>query len=433
MAKKSLFDTLYSQLNTEQKKAVDTVEGPVMVVAGPGTGKTYILTLRIAKILKETDIESENILALTFTEAASQEMRERLVAMMGAEAYRVGIFTFHGFCNDIIQRNSDEFPDIIGAVHITDIEQVERVKEILEDSVFSLLRPFGNPSYYVRPLLRRVSDLKRAGISTEEFAKHIAEQKEEFKQLTKGTKRTGKEESLEKQIARNKELALFYEKYQKMLHSSLLYDYDDMILKVVEVLSGRGELLISLQEQYLYLLADEHQDVNYAQNTVLELLSSFHKSPNLFIVGDEKQAIFRFQGASRENFLYFKNLYKKVKVINLKSNYRSTQTILNVADNIISSEVSLSAKAGHKEALISVFPFSSLEAEQYFLAKNILENISYLAARTGIFVEPAGATSVAGLRQLAANGKIKDIREQAVCLLTGNGLKDVDAVLKKNE
>ena len=118
------FEELYQKLNVEQKKAVDAIEGSVMVIAGPGTGKTHVLALRIAKILKETDINPENILALTFTEAAASEMRKRLSGIIGNQAHRLSIFTFHGFCNDIIQSFPDEFPDIAGSISIDEIDRV---------------------------------------------------------------------------------------------------------------------------------------------------------------------------------------------------------------------------------------------------------------------------------------------------------------------
>ena len=375
------FEVEYGKLNVEQKEAVDSIEGPVMVIAGPGTGKTHLLSMRIANILNKTDTPPEGILALTFTESGVASMRKNLIRIIGSDAYSVNIATFHGFSNDIIKNYPDEFPDIIGSNNITDIDQINIIRGIVDSLSLEMLKPFGDNYFYVRSIISSIDELKRQGLLPEQF-KELAERGEkdflniEDLYYEKGAyegKMKGKYIKEKKYIDRNKELAQIYGKYQEKLQELHFYDYGDMIMQVIIALGKNKELLLMLQEQYLYILVDEHQDTNSAQNKILELLANYYKKPNLFIVGDEKQAIFRFQGASRENFLYFKNLYEDVRVINLKSNYRSTQTILNVADNIISSEMNLSAKAGHKETLISISAFSSLEAEQYFLAKNILE------------------------------------------------------------
>ena len=142
------FDELYNKLNPEQKRAVDAVEGPVVVVAGPGTGKTQILTLRIANILRKTDTNPENILALTFTEAAAANMRRRLAEIIGSPAYSVCINTFHGFCNDIIKKYPEEFPKIIGAEQSSEIEQVKIVESLLESLPLKTQKPIREPFYY---------------------------------------------------------------------------------------------------------------------------------------------------------------------------------------------------------------------------------------------------------------------------------------------
>ncbi len=380
------FKAEYSKLNLEQKEAVDSIEGPVMVIAGPGTGKTHLLSMRIANILNKTDTPPEGILALTFTESGVASMRKNLIKIIGSDAYSVNIATFHGFSNDIIKNYPDEFPDIIGSNNITDIEQINIIRDIVDSLSLETLKPFGDNYFYVRSIISSIDELKRQGLLPEQFKKLAEKEEKGFLEIEdlyykKGAyegKMKGKYIKEQKYIERNKELAQIYAMYHNKLQELHFYDYGDMIMQVMMVLEKNKELLLILQEQYLYILVDEHQDTNSAQNKILELLANYYKKPNLFIVGDEKQAIYRFQGASRANFLYFKNLYKDVKIINLKSNYRSTQTILNVADNVISSEMSLSAKAGHKETLISISSFSSLEAEQYFLAKNILQNIEEL-------------------------------------------------------
>ncbi len=160
-ALEAAFIEAYKQLNEAQRRAVDTIEGPVMVIAGPGTGKTQILTLRIANILLKTDTAPESILALTFTESGAKAMRERLRRYIGAAAYRVPIYTFHGFADHLIHSYPDAFPRIIGSRPAGDIEKISILETILDTPQIKILRPSGNPSYYVTPLLRQFGELKK--------------------------------------------------------------------------------------------------------------------------------------------------------------------------------------------------------------------------------------------------------------------------------
>ena len=376
---KNKFESLYRQLNPEQRQAVDAIEGPVMVIAGPGTGKTHLLTMRIANILAKTDTPPEAILALTFTESAAASMRKMLIEIIGALAYRITITTFHSFANDIIRNYPDEFPSIIGSTNITDLDQIRIIRRIIEDTDFKTLKPFGDRYFYLRPIIQSINELKKQGISPDEFEKIVQEEEKAFAGVKdlyhksgayKG-KMKGKYIKEQKYINRNKELVDVYRRYQKALSDSRFYDYNDMIMQVMLALKNNNDLLLMQQEQYLYILVDEHQDTNSAQNKILELLADYHKNPNLFIVGDEKQAIFRFQGASIENFLYFKNLYKNVKLITLRRNYRSTQTILDAAHGLNQDTAQLTAQAGHQESPIKLNIFETLEAEQHFLAESI--------------------------------------------------------------
>ncbi len=381
------FNKLYKMLNKEQREAVDTVEGTVMVVAGPGTGKTQILTLRIANILKETDTNPENILALTFTEAGVAAMRKRLVEIIGQEGYKVAIHTYHGFCNEVIQKYPNEFERIIGSEPITDIEQVSILREIIDESTLEHLKPFSDNYYFLLPIRSKLSELKREGVSPQLLLSNLAEQEQGVGQAddmhhTKGAhkgKMKVKYKDELKRIERGRELAGIYTDYEAKLRERRLYDYEDMILEVLREMGENGELLLRLQEQYQYILADEHQDANGAQNGLLEKLASFHHNPNLFIVGDEKQAIFRFQGASLENFNYFKELYPSAKLITLESNYRSGQAILDGAHNLMEGNVlynaPLIAKGAVSKSSIVLREFSTEEHELLWLAKSVRETI----------------------------------------------------------
>ncbi len=321
------------RLNKQQRQAVEAIEGPVMVVAGPGTGKTQILTLRIANILQKTDTSPESILALTFTESAVTSMKRRLLEIIGPTAYRVSIKTIHGFCNEIIQEYPQAFPMIAGEHNISEVDQINIIRSLLES----------NRQRFSRDIVSSISELKREGLSPAD-------------------------------VRENKELSELYAAYQQQLQKMGRYDYDDMVLSVAQVLKKNRNLRLTLQEKYLYILVDEHQDTNQSQNSVIELLAG-DDSPNLFIVGDAKQAIYRFQGAQLENFTYFKKRFKRATVIALTENYRSTQTILDAALDVALGQGALIARAPHAKKQISIAACATVESEAYAIARHIQERI----------------------------------------------------------
>ncbi len=343
------FEKQYDLLNTEQKKAVDTIEGPVIVVAGPGTGKTQILTLRIANILKNAGagIDPENILALTFTNAGVVAMRERLATFIGPEeAYRTNIYTFHSFCEDQISRYPDYFPSIIYSRVATDVEKINIIEKILKQNDFSILKTFGSDYHYIRDILWAIDNLKRESISPNDLTKRIEVQEREiladedsyYKRNTKKNKKGDLKSSALKPVEKNKELQVVYGLYQKALEEQKLYDFTDMIMQFVIVAESDEEFASILREQYQYILVDEHQDTNDGQNRIIEMLTSaehLSDNPNLFTVGDDKQAIYRFQGASVENFLHFEKKFPDAVVVDLEDNYRSAQGILDEAHILI--------------------------------------------------------------------------------------------------
>ncbi len=345
------FLTAYSRLNAAQKDAVDTIEGPVMVIAGPGTGKTQILTLRIANILAKTDTRPENILALTFTEAGARAMRERLHTYIGQASYRVNIHTFHEFCGTLIRTYPDAYRRAVGGRPATDLEKVSIIEEIIETGKVKSLRPHGNPSFYVKPIMSALALMKREYITPTGLVA-LVEKQEAVLALTpkiheKGAhkgKVRGEYQKLEKECERNRELLFVYRAYDAALTERNLYDFEDMIFETVDALEKNEDMLRDLQERFQYILADEHQDVNGSQNRILELLALFHDRPNLFVVGDEKQAIFRFQGASLENFLYFEEQFPHTKTIALTQNYRSVQSILDISHELITEVASPAAE-----------------------------------------------------------------------------------------
>lgn len=387
---RAAFNEAYASLNAAQKDAVDTIEGPVMVVAGPGTGKTQVLTLRIANILLKTDTPPDGILALTFTESGAKAMRERLRRYVGATAYQIPIFTFHGFAQQLIGQYPDAYERVIGGRPAGDVEKISIIESILSDGQIKLLRPMGDSSYYVSPILRIIGQLKQEYVTPAALVKIIATQElslgetEQYheKGAHKGKVR-GAYIKLEKAIEKNRELLYIYRRYEALLTEQKLYDFEDMIVETVQALQSSEDMLRDLQERYLYILADEHQDVNGSQNKILELLASYHEQPNIFAVGDEKQAIYRFQGASLENFLYFTEHFKGTKVISLTENYRSGQAILDAAHRLVqvtdgplaALRIPLLAKSVTTAALTRR-TFSHQAVEDDWVAKAVLDVVA---------------------------------------------------------
>lgn len=383
------FKTEYERLNTQQRAAVDTIEGPVMVIAGPGTGKTQILTLRIANILRQTDTPPSGILAITFTDSGAKAMRSRLQSLIGDAAYDVSISTFHAFADSLVREYPDAYAKIIGGRAASEIERIEIVERILTDTSFKAVRPSGDPSYYVKPLLRAIQTLKQENVSPDDFAAAISKQASELDDIQqyheKGAhkgKERGEYKDAKKFVERNQELLAVYRRYEAELKELKRYDFDDMILETVHALENNEEMLRSLQERFQYVLADEHQDVNGAQNRILELLMGFHDSPNIFVVGDEKQAIYRFQGASMENFLYFGDVYPDATFISLTENYRSGQSVLDAAQEVIQSDDPELAKlrvpltaAAVDVAKVELVEFPHTAVELDWIVEDIRQNI----------------------------------------------------------
>lgn len=381
------FNKAKARLNEKQKLAVDKIEGPVIVVAGPGTGKTQILTLRIANILLKTDTRPENILALTFTDSGVRAMRERLRSFLGSQANSVNIFTFHSFSNELISLYPDSYQNIVGGRVATELEKYAIIEEILETGGFKTISPLGDKTHYVKPILSAISTLKRENILPDDFSTLVQKQASALEQMEryheKGAykgKEKGDYKKAEKVLEKNQELLQVYRIYMATLREKRLYDFEDMILDTVQALETNEEMRLLVQEEYQYILADEHQDVNGSQNALINVIASYHKNPNVFVVGDEKQAIYRFQGASLENFLFFEDIYPGVLQISLEDNYRSGQKILDTAFEGIKTEdevlqkLRIPLKANNKEKTeIKYFEFSHLAIENSWLIEKVKE------------------------------------------------------------
>lgn len=349
------YNKAYAGLNDQQRKAVDHIEGPVLVVAGPGTGKTQILAVRIGKILMETDAMPENILCLTYTDAGTVAMRKRLLEFIGADAHRVHIYTFHAFCNDVIQQNLDYF----GKRELEPITELENV--LLIEDILSSLPPGhvhrklkGDLSYEVsrmhnlfRMMKEENWDEVRIGSAIDAYLADLPLRDNYI--YKKGNAKTGvkagdvKVGDIKKEMEKMEKLraaAELFPIYTRRMREMGRYDYSDMILWVVKAFrdtSPEGEhILRNYQERFLYMLVDEFQDTNGAQNEILQSLINYWDVPNVFAVGDDDQSIYEFQGARVKNIMDFYQAYRNhVEVVVLTENYRSHQGILDASKVII--------------------------------------------------------------------------------------------------
>lgn len=334
------YEAAYAGLNPEQRSAVDTVYGPVMVVAGPGTGKTQIIALRAANIVLSTGARPENILLTTFTEAGVASMRARLVSVLGADGYRVAVHTFHAFCTRVMEEYPEYFTSMRLDRSVDDLERYEMIESVLDSMSAEHLRPVGDPYRYVRSIVSKIDTLKQENVTpaglrvaTERQAERYAHELAEIKPTLKKYETT--KASQEKHLAKLAELAGAYERYQAMLRERGCYDYADMIRFVADALDASDALTAALRERYQYLMVDEYQDTNSLQNHVMHRLAGYGDEPNLLVVGDDDQSIYRFQGANIENMLEFASRYPEAKTVVLSRNYRSAQAVLDLASGVI--------------------------------------------------------------------------------------------------
>ena len=332
----------YERLNPEQKKAVDAIEGPVMVVAGPGTGKTQTLAMRVANILAKTQMRPYNILCLTFSTSGAKAMRERLRGIIGPDAYGITIETVHSFCNQIILEHPHLFEDFRALEQVSEIERLRIIRKGMDT-----LGPgstLGKPSREndrASAILSRIGEMKRESISVEDLEKIVPKYKAEIEVTDTGKERNKETQAYKDDLRLVQQLDEFitlYHGYEEALKESHRYDYEDMILVCHKALIKHDWLLASLQEKYLYVLVDEFQDLNGSQYDVIDTLTKNlieGEEPNIFVVGDDDQAIYRFQGASPQNMMRFLKRFSDVGVITLTENYRSTQEILDAGAGVI--------------------------------------------------------------------------------------------------
>ncbi len=297
---------LLAGLNDEQKEAVLTTEGPVLVIAGAGSGKTRLLTHRIAYLIREKKVSPRSILAVTFTNKAAQEMKERVKDLLGGQLnYQPWMGTFHHICVRILRAEIDKIGYKKSFVIYDDSDQLALMKKIMKEKEISL------EQFNPRAMLAVISKAKGELQSVEDY-------------ISGG--------SFFERV-----LAKIYEAYQKILHENNALDFDDIIQKTAEIFQKFPEVLEKYQNFFRYILVDEYQDTNRAQYVLVNLLSQRHR--NLCVVGDDWQSVYAFRGADVRNILNFEQDYPEAKVVKLERNYRSTQKILDAAHGIISKNI----------------------------------------------------------------------------------------------
>ncbi len=292
------------QLNKEQREAVVHTEGPLLIFAGAGSGKTRVLTHRIAYLIEEKGIYPSNILAITFTNKAAREMKERVDKLMDISASNMWISTFHSACAKILRMNIERLPEYKKNFVIFDSDDQEKiVKECLKELNYN------EKNFPPRNVLSVISRAKDQMITAEKF---MEKNMSDFKM---------------------RKFADIYKLYQDKLKKNNALDFDDMLLKTVELLAYNEDILKHYQDKFKYIMVDEYQDTNYCQYKLISLLARQHK--NLCVVGDDDQCIYSWRGADIGNILNFEKDFSGAKVIKLEQNYRSTKTILDAANHVI--------------------------------------------------------------------------------------------------
>lgn len=360
------------ELNVDQKKAVEHKKGPIIVVAGAGTGKTRVITERIKYLIQEKGVDSDSILALTFTEKAANEMLERIGDIMPLGYKEPWVSTFHSFADRVLKKEGLGIGLDIGYQILSYPKQWLLVRRNLFDFDLDYYRPLGNPTKFISAMLKFISRLQDEGIDDVTFGK--------FARNFSGD---------EGEKKRWFELASFYRKYQELKIKNSYMDFGDLILWCLKLFKSRPNTLKKYQKQFLYIMIDEFQDTNFSQYELVKLLFPLRESArSLMVVGDDSQSIYKFRGAAVSNILEFKDDFKKSEMITLIKNYRSFQSILDPAYALIQnnnpdtleSKLNISKKliSAHKKSKVvpQVYEFSRLDEEVDFVVSKIEKLLS---------------------------------------------------------
>ena len=339
--------SIYDTLNPMQKEAVLHTEGPLLILAGAGSGKTRVLTHRVAYLIDEKQVNPWNILAITFTNKAAGEMRERVDQLVGFGAESIWVSTFHSTCVRILRRHIE----YLGYTTNFSIYDSDDQKTLMKQ-VFKAM-DVDTKQFKERSVLGTISSAKDKLIGPDEFLLNAGQ---DFRQRGIGE---------------------IYKEYQKRLRKNNALDFDDLIVKTVELFQNNSEILNYYQERFKYIMVDEYQDTNLAQFKLISLLASKYR--NLCVVGDDDQSIYRFRGADIGNILSFEETFPGAKVIKLEQNYRSTQNILNAANGVIRHNRGRKDKtlwtANGEGELIRFKQFVTAREEADFVAREIRDSV----------------------------------------------------------
>lgn len=338
---------LLESLNTEQQQAVRHTDGPLLIMAGAGSGKTRVLTHRIAYLIDEKEVPSSNILAITFTNKAAREMKYRVGQLIGPEAGSMWVSTFHSMCVRILRRDIERIGYSRNFTIIDGTDQLSVMKQILKNLNL-------DPKQYdPRAMLHQISNAKNELITPESFAANTGNYYEQ-------------------------KVAEVYQAYQKMLRKNQVLDFDDLIMETIHLFQRVPEVLHYYQRRFQYVHVDEYQDTNKAQYSLVKQLANRYQ--NLCVVGDSDQSIYRWRGADIQNILSFEKDYPNAKVIYLEQNYRSTRSILDAANHVINHNLGRKPKklwtendAGNK---ILYYQGESEREEAFFVTEKIQELIA---------------------------------------------------------
>ena len=338
--------------NEKQMECIKTLNGTVMVLAGPGTGKTYTIIQRI-KYMIEQEINPASILCLTYSEAAANEMKGRIVKEIGAVGAAVTVNTYHAFCNEVIKQYPNQFELMDGVTLIDDITKQSLMSEVLDEIKPNAWRTkWGNYHYFIPEHLKNIDEIKSSRVTKDEYFEVLNthsqwqgkmndfmveyQEREQKGKLVKTF--LEKVEAHQLKMDKATESWAIYELYDRKLKENNYIDFNDMITLVLQTFERNEELLSKVASQFEYFLVDEYQDTNYSQNNIVFYLAEGAKTENIFVVGDDDQIIYEFQGAKRDTLKKFLLKYPQTKVICLKENNRSCQNILDFSYDVISQD-----------------------------------------------------------------------------------------------
>ena len=360
-----------SNLNSNQLEAVNHGFGPLLVVAGAGTGKTSLITSRIVDLINNKNVAPDNILAVTFTEKAAKEMLGRLDEVMPLSYYEPKICTYHAFCQEVLRNDGHEMGYNTNFKLITDPEQWMLLRREIYSFAVKELRPKNNPSKYINDLLKLFSKCVDENVTSNDILKYSMSLEDE------------------KEKKKWEEVSLIFDKYQEIKLRDSKLDFGDLITFTYNLFLEKPFVLKKYQEKYQHVLVDEFQDTNYTQYAIIKLLCNPNSLSNrsLVVVGDDSQSIYKFRGAAISNILEFKEDYKNPKIITLTENYRSTQEILDVSYKVIqnnnpytlesklgiSKKLIAKARPSSKNTNIKIANCSDLDSEVAFVINGIKE------------------------------------------------------------